>query len=346
MWFKKCEDLERLEFAEFDNSVDVAKCSFGNKIIEDQFLKLKNPKKFFNTSKSNSSRNSLTLNRVVKFFALLKSYLKKTSIDKQKNKHVMFADSLGLDLELIHTIQINNNPSNTADELGKLITKQSFFNSYNKFNATINNNLIFQSSSTNTDKLIIPKFALSPDKNYEKLIKNGICLNSIEIYDQSSIRGVILTLTKPKVFQSASHSTSVTSSSSSMNSSNSNSNEKTRILEEFLANNNNNSPGNNSKMPKFKNKLSNMSNLDIVYIIWSVDEWENWKYQAAIKNNCRTLPPNKGIIKTYEFFLQNLDLKLQIGQTLQLIICHQIDLVVFKDTNNEDCYRFECAIKI
>lgn len=88
------------------------------------------------------------------------------------------------------------------------------------------------------------------------------------------------------------------------------------------------------------------TNLDIVYIIWSVDDWTTWKYQAAIKNNCRTLRPNKGIIKTYEFFLQNLDLKLEVGQTLQLIICHQTDLVVYKDTNNEECYKFECAIKV
>ena len=273
--------------------------------------------------------------------------MRRNSIEKQKNRHVMFADSLGLDLELIHTIQINNNPSNTADELGKLITKQSFFNSYNKLNLT--NNLIFQSSSNATDKLIIPRFALSPCRNYEKLIKNGICLNSVEIYNQSSIRGIILTLTKPpNAFNKSTDCSSTSASSSSSSLMNYNSNEKTRLLEEFLTNNSNSqqSNNNNAKSPKFKNKLSNMSNLDIVYIIWSSDEWENWKYQAAIKNNCRTLPPNKGIIKTYEFFLQNLDLKLQIGQTLQLIICHQIDLVVFKDTNNEDCYRFECAIKI
>lgn len=94
------------------------------------------------------------------------------------------------------------------------------------------------------------------------------------------------------------------------------------------------------------------TNLDLVYIIWSVDDWTSWKYQAAIKNNCRTLRTpsnnsnNTGIIKTHEFFLQNLDLKLQVGQTLQLIVCHQTDLIVFKDTNNEDCYKFECAIKV
>lgn len=117
--------------------------------------------------------------------------------DEQHDKHVMFADSLGLDLELIHTIQINTAASNAgADDLDKLITKQSFFNSYNNNNNS-NHTMIAQQSSNTTDKLIIPKFALSPDRNYEKLIKNGICLNSIEIYNQSSIRGVVLTLTKP-----------------------------------------------------------------------------------------------------------------------------------------------------
>lgn len=109
-------------------------------------------------------------------------------------------------------------------------------------------------------------------------------------------------------------------------------------------NNNNNPSGGKSFLSPVK--FNKRSSLDIVYIIWTIDDWTSWKYQAAIKNNCRTLPPDKGIIKTYEFFLQNLDTKLQVGQTLQLIICHQIDLTVYKDTNNEDCFRFECAVKI
>lgn len=115
-----------------------------------------------------------------------------TKQEEQRNKHVMFADSLGLDLELIHTIQINNQAS---DQLDKLITKQTFVNSYNANNNNHSHNKNSQ-RSINSDKLIVPKCVLSPDRNYEKLIKNGICLNSIEIYNQSSVRGVILTLTK------------------------------------------------------------------------------------------------------------------------------------------------------
>ena len=103
---------------------------------------------------------------------------------------------------------------------------------------------------------------------------------------------------------------------------------------------------NSNKQAVNSSKKKQPMSLDIVYIIWTVDEWKSWKYQAAIKNNCRTLRPNKGIIKTYEFFLQNLDTKLKVGQTLELIICHQIDSVVYKDTNNETCYKFEFAVKI
>jgi hypothetical protein len=129
------------------------------------------------------------------------------ALEKQSNKHVMFADSLGLDLELIHTIQIN---SQAGDELDKLITKQSFFRSYNRRFNHDNNNINCTSTALTfaklnrtqrphlqSDVLIVPKFAISPDRNYEKLITSGICLNSVEIFDQSSIRGVILTLTKP-----------------------------------------------------------------------------------------------------------------------------------------------------
>lgn len=253
--------------------------------------------------------------------------------DKQDDqRHVMFADSLGLDLELIHTIQINNQAS---DELDKLITKQTFFNSYNNNLVDNTNNINHQLNNTNSDKLIVPRFILSPDRNYEKLIKNGICLNTIEIYNQSSLRGVILTLTKSGAAESSSLSSSSTANHLE-DSKSTHGEEKCKLVETDFK----------KKSSKNSIRSKKSSNLDIVYIIWSVDDWTTWKYQAAIKNNCRTLRPNKGIIKTYEFFLQNLDLKLQVGQTLQLIICHQTDLVVYKDTNNEECYKFECAIKV
>lgn len=90
----------------------------------------------------------------------------------------MFADSLGLDLELIHTIRIQNTATTAIEpSLAPL-------RSLNK------------SGSVLGGKIIVPRFTLRPDRTYEKLITNGICLNSIEIYDQLSIRGVILTLTR------------------------------------------------------------------------------------------------------------------------------------------------------
>jgi hypothetical protein len=94
-----------------------------------------------------------------------------------KSKRVMFADKLGMDLELVHTIKINNQPNANVNEFDKILTKQSFFNSYSQNNDNEDqssyksfNNVII----TQNDKVLIPKFVLCPDHNYEKLIKNGI----------------------------------------------------------------------------------------------------------------------------------------------------------------------------
>ena len=156
-------------------------------------------------------------------------------------------------------------------------------------------------------------------------------MNSIEIYNQSSIRGIVLTLAKSIENASKEHQLEI--SQEANNSSDKSSNKNRLHLKSFIKN-----------FLKLKeDKL--ILNLDLVYIIWSLDQWKTWKYQAAIQKNCKSTQ-NNGIVKTHEFFIQNLDNYLHINQRLSLIVCHQIDLVVYKDTNNELCYNFDCAIKI
>jgi hypothetical protein len=215
-----------------------------------------------------------------------------------KCKHVTFADRLGLDLEMIH-IKHANSPLNTnfpfkdSNEI-KTHGEQQF----------------------QMEKIILPKFSLCSNICYRKLIKNGICLNSFEIYNNTSIRGIVLTLQNSSLH-------------------------KLSEIKEFHAKNNEISY---IGIESETNNNFNI-NLDLVYVIWSIDEWKSWKYQAAIQKNCKT-NPKKGIIKTHEFFIQNLGNIIQITQRLKLIVCNQIGLVVFKDTNGEKSYRFDCAIKV
>ena len=80
--------------------------------------------------------------------------------------------------------------------------------------------------------------------------------------------------------------------------------------------------------------------LDLVYIIWSIDEWKTWKSQVAIQKACIT-GKEENVLKMHEFFLQNIDKVLISGQTLQIVVCHQVDDMIFYDTNNENCYSYE-----
>jgi hypothetical protein len=231
-----------------------------------------------------------------------------------KVKHVMFADRFGLDLEMIHSKNLN------------LYTNE--YSCINDINETTSNDNGCEEGDEQIqiDKIILPKFSLNSDTSYRRLIKNGICLNSFEIYDRTSIRGIVLTLQNSSFLS-------------------------------FIENNKNMEYGNKVILNKsMLNKNHRVSynecdqtslnlNLDLVYVIWTIDEWKSWKYQAAIQKNCKT-NPKKGIIKTHEFFIQNLENILQITQRLKLIVCHQIGLIVFKDTNNEKTFQFDLAIKI
>ena len=147
--------------------------------------------------------NDLNYQRSIKFNKLnlvskLKSigklmrniYNEMNMMKRRINKHVIFSDSLGLDLEFIHTVV--QNECDTTDLKSKIIGQIDRQNKLLLVNSQTSSSLLID------DKILIPKFNLNTDKCYQSLIKNGICLNSIEIYNQSSIRGLILTLTNNK----------------------------------------------------------------------------------------------------------------------------------------------------
>ena len=92
----------------------------------------------------------------------------------------------------------------------------------------------------------------------------------------------------------------------------------------------------------FAEKIKPKSNkkLDIVYIIWSVDEWQTFRSQVARQKACRSRSEDD-VIKTHGFFLQNVDKIFEKAQILQLVICHQIDQTIYYDSNNEKCYNFK-----
>lgn len=98
-----------------------------------------------------------------------------------KSKHVMFIDQLSSNwsLELIHTIQVNNRYSITDDPRDKIVTSQSIIN----YKPSVNNDRISK---------IVPKFKLLLSSNEVNLIKNGICLNSVEIYNHVSLHLILM----------------------------------------------------------------------------------------------------------------------------------------------------------
>ena len=247
--------------------------------------------------------------KIANFLNIFPKKLPKLKTSFVKSKHVMFVDSLGMELELIHTIQFNQNLNENLRPNKQLLDKD-----------TSPKNSIILSKETFNHKIIVPKFTLDQKIIYKKLVNNGISLNSIKIFDQSSVRGIILTLKKKTDNNSAPISYT------------------NKSLEYSFKKN-------CEKISKSIASRNFFFKLDLVYIIWSIDEWKSWKYQAAIQKSCKTTNSNENIIKTHEFFIQNLDKLLQVGQILQLIICHQINSMVYYDTNDEFCYNFQCAVK-
>lgn len=92
---------------------------------------------------------------------------------------------------------------------------------------------------------------------------------------------------------------------------------------------------------KEKEVIKPNQKLDLVYIIWSVDEWLTFQSQVARQKACKMDSTGTNLIKTHEFFLQNVDMLFDRQQMLQLVVCHQIDETIFYDTNNENCFCFE-----
>lgn len=93
-----------------------------------------------------------------------------------KSKQVMFIDQFGMELELIHTIQVNRNSTYSyEDNLENQIRSQPIINY-----KTINN----VEPAQDFPFKLIPKFKLF--SNEVKLQKNGITLNSIEVYNDVS----------------------------------------------------------------------------------------------------------------------------------------------------------------
>ncbi len=89
-----------------------------------------------------------------------------------ESKHVMFIDQCcGMELELIHTIQVN-----LEDSL-----KNKWVSQIKNYSSTP------YGSSSELNKInetLTPMFELNRKETH--LIKNGICLNSVEIYDHVS----------------------------------------------------------------------------------------------------------------------------------------------------------------
>lgn len=299
---------------------------------------------------------------VSKFFNMIKKGGHHGSEVNKNGKHVMFADSLGMDLELVHTIQLKNAQLDGGCllEFRKvMITKQtndqtvpasshyetvkeidvdqaddeeesdSLSSSMLSFNYKLTNNSAFCLHH----KTILPKFNLEAEKSYQTLIQNGVCLNSIDIYNAASIRGTIITLT-PKSNEYATEWTDRTSKRKQL----------TRRLSKIFT-----SIAQETKSDIDSTTLNSKHKLDLVYVIWSVNEWASWKYHAAIQKTCRIVSTKENgscILKTHEFFMQDLESVFNLDQTLQLIVCHQVDMNVARDTNHDTCYEFKCAYNI
>jgi hypothetical protein len=98
-----------------------------------------------------------------------------------ENKHVMFADKVGLQLELIHTIQENSVNVNS----GTLMSLASPYEAIKmrSFSPLDMIPLIDKDKDSHEDsypwKTLIAKFKLSSNETYESLMKNG---SSLKIY--------------------------------------------------------------------------------------------------------------------------------------------------------------------
>ena len=85
----------------------------------------------------------------------------------------MFIDQFGMELELIHTIHVN------LDE-----TSKEFNNNKIVSQSVLNLNKCDSHSKLNKIAKIVPKFSVK--SNDANLVRNKICLNSIDIFNHVS----------------------------------------------------------------------------------------------------------------------------------------------------------------
>ena len=82
----------------------------------------------------------------------------------------------------------------------------------------------------------------------------------------------------------------------------------------------------------FKNFKLRHDHLDLVYIIYSTDNWRTFKYKNTChqKNSSQEYfeQSTESIIKTHEFFIDENDKSKPF--TLQMVVCHQINEKVSK----------------
>ncbi len=199
--------------------------------------------------------------------------------------HVIFVDTIGMELKTEHKITTKYE----EDEDEEIIK---------------NNNEIS----------IIPKFNIC--NTLDKLIKNKVCLNSVEIKNESmSMRGTVLTLNEINSNESIE------------------TNNKTK-----------------KRINYFNKKRDKKLNLDLVYVIYTTDKWKTWKFMNTLQKSCKINDSNK-LIRTHEFFIQNIinnnnnDNDENILQ-LQLIVCYQIDSHVYQDDNQKLGFNFDLATKV
>jgi hypothetical protein len=239
---------------------------------------------------------------------------------RAKKKSVSFADTAGLDLELIHIIsKVNRIFIYTKDDLeessGKAKHEQK------------------QLAIAMNKKVLVPEFILNPEDSYERLARTGLCLDSIEIYNHSFIRGVIFTM-PPLTNRSRSNSlqeSQITTDSS---------------LQEFAKTKKKNLLTKGiSKLFKLSN---NYSSSDLVYVIWSINGWKSWEFNVAVRQKKLENQGKQDVpVWTHEFFIRNLENLLEVGQHLQLIICNKSDLMKMNADicENKMSYSFKCGYR-
>lgn len=231
-------------------------------------------------------------------------------------KSVKFADDVGLNLAEVHEILEQDNIF--------------FLNTSN--NKLKSNGSVRRSSQVGRLKVIQPLFRLTPEDNDEKLATNGICLESLKIYNHSTIQGLILTMPVAVPASSNSRSNSLVGA---------NGDEIDLGLEKKK----------NGKAALFKgfSKLLKMSTSvkDAVSVVWTVDEWKTWRCEAAkaLKNAANVTPFEDELVAAHEFVIGDLEAVLEAGQKLQLVVCHKADGKSgggHVAAESQVCYEFKC----